>query len=514
MFGVTETVGDEDGVIDLDPYGVMAGIGDFLRFGLFQPLQPNEPQEEDHLDLPKWIRDGAAQVGELLAGAALCVDKFIRGVEAQSQVEQIPGLEGQDADGGKMIVVAVSPSLVQSIRATEHKRILNGAAGPLTPEQQAQFKKQVLSAVLLKNMEAEVAQREAEHAAWKARMERDMMFKLMRIPEDERDMSYADFVFRVYLPFLATWNGAQARADHLDDKALGHRDVITPVNVGYWHGGTGTINKVGLPPKLQRFYLRQAFDIHDPVNVVTGPEALTSYSVFDLKRVELMYRLAQQDLSWEECWQHELAMNGVRVAGGAIMLAGGTAEIAAGVVLIIPSYGTSAYLIVDGASLGLSGVDTLIAGELSRTLGVESVDFVGYAWDAGSEWAFDTPVPGRVGRLVLPAAFAFVRLPNGAVVTAPNRVVGEIDGTLVIGKQGGISNPATKWRTGDHVLRLNKPFTWAENKKLLLEAMERGRAIRDLHPFRNTGFLGKEHTLLRKHGWVPKKIGDDWFWVK
>jgi len=105
MFGVTETDGNEDDIIDFDPYGGMAGMGDELQDGR---EQDGEPQEEDHLDLPDWIKTGAQEMGKAAGGAAQWVGTLIRAIEAQSQVEQIPGLEGEGADGAAPVLVLIS----------------------------------------------------------------------------------------------------------------------------------------------------------------------------------------------------------------------------------------------------------------------------------------------------------------------------------------------------------------------------------------------------------------------
>jgi len=105
MFSTIQTEGDEEGLMEIDYYGGMAGMGDELQDGR---EQDGEPQEEDHLDLPDWIKTGAQEMGKAAGGAAQWVGTLIRAIEAQSQVEQIPGLEGEGADGAAPVLVLIS----------------------------------------------------------------------------------------------------------------------------------------------------------------------------------------------------------------------------------------------------------------------------------------------------------------------------------------------------------------------------------------------------------------------
>jgi len=98
MFSTSQTEGDEEGLMPLDDYGGLAGVGDKLQDGCLRIFAPDEPKEEDHFDLPDWIKTGANQLGKGLADVALWVEKLTRSLEAQSQVEQIPGLESEVAD--------------------------------------------------------------------------------------------------------------------------------------------------------------------------------------------------------------------------------------------------------------------------------------------------------------------------------------------------------------------------------------------------------------------------------
>jgi len=55
---------------------------------------------------------------------------------------------------------------------------------------------------------------------------------------------------------------------------------------------------------------------------------------------------------------------------------------------------------------------------------------------------------------------------------------------------------------------LNNNSTWADNRRLLRFFMNRGKPIKDLDPFNNTGFLFKEHEFLKFSRWKLIKKGD------
>jgi len=90
MFSTIQTEGDEEGLMEIDYYGGMAGMGDELQDGR---EQDGEPQEEDHFDLPKWIKNGVKEMGNAIGQASHWLGTLIRGVDAQFQVETLPSSE-------------------------------------------------------------------------------------------------------------------------------------------------------------------------------------------------------------------------------------------------------------------------------------------------------------------------------------------------------------------------------------------------------------------------------------
>ena len=83
-------------------------------------------------------------------------------------------------------------------------------------------------------------------------------------------------------------------------------------------------------------------------------------------------------------------------------------------------------------------------------------------------------------------------------------------GDVVIGKMDDLGKP-TGWKSSETVLGLRRGASWAENRRLLQQAMDQRRPIRDASSqMRNSGFLKKEREYLRSHGWSFDAVTSYW----
>jgi hypothetical protein len=97
---------------------------------------------------------------------------------------------------------------------------------------------------------------------------------------------------------------------------------------------------------------------------------------------------------------------------GAVQYVTGGIEVIGGIVMFVPTWGVSSVMIVDGGSSMLGGIDNMAEGAISRKLGVDSLDFVGGAFEAVSTPLTGGPEMGEISRAFLPMGVSVVPRPT------------------------------------------------------------------------------------------------------
>jgi hypothetical protein len=108
-------------------------------------------------------------------------------------------------------------------------------------------------------------------------------------------------------------------------------------------------------------------------------------------------------------WQHEPTVQYKLTAWVVLIAPAQVIEATTGVVMALPTYGTSMYLTLDAVSSAMGSLDFVTDGEVANSFGLKNADFVGQAWNdsgvyvAGEDYG---PLVGAGGRILAPIAIS------------------------------------------------------------------------------------------------------------